>query len=82
MDGSGVIQDDDLGKEGIGFSGWVSFGFRGNISSFDFFNRDIFDIETNIVSWDGFSELFVMHFNGFDSGGFVRGGEITIGIGF
>lgn len=76
LDLSGVIKDNNLSKEGNSFSGRVFFRVTGNISSFNFFDGDIFDIETDIVPWDGFGQLFVMHFNGFDIGGFVRGSKV------
>jgi len=82
LDGSGVVKNDDLGEEGFSGSGGVSLGIRGNVSSFDFLDGDVFDVETNVVSWNSFSELFVMHFNGFNSGGFIRGGEVDIHVGF
>jgi hypothetical protein len=77
-----VVKNDNLSKESFGGSGGVSLGVRGNVSSFDFLNSDIFNVETNIVSWNSFSELFVMHFNGFNSSSFIRWGEIDIHIGF
>jgi len=76
LDLTGVIKNDNLSEERKSGSGRVFFGVRGNISSFDFFDGNIFNIESDIVSWDGFSELFVMHFNGFDISGFVWGGEV------
>lgn len=76
-----MIKDDDLGEESFSSSCGVSLGIRGNVSSFDFFDGNIFDIESDIVSWNGFSELFVMHFDGFDLGGLIRGGEVDIHIG-
>jgi len=71
LDLTGVVKNDNLSEESNSSSGRVFFGVRSNISSFDFFDGNIFDIESNIVPWDGFSELFVMHFNGFDISGFV-----------
>jgi len=82
LNGTRVIQDNNLSKERFSSSGWVSFSIRGNISSFDFFNSDVFNIETNIVSWNSFSELFVMHFNRFNSSGFIRRGEVNIHVRF
>jgi len=82
LDGTRVIQNDNLSKERFSGSGGVSLGVRGNISSFDFFNSDVFNVETNVVSWNSFSKLLVMHFDGFNSGGFVRGGEVDIHVGF
>lgn len=82
MDGSGVIKNDDLSQESNSFSRWVSFRVRGNISSFKFFDGNVFNIETNIVSWNSFGELFVMHFNRFDHSGFISRGKVTFHIGF
>jgi len=55
LDLSGVIKNDNLSKESNSFSGRVLFRVRGNISSFNFFNGNIFDIETDVISWDSFS---------------------------
>lgn len=52
---TGMIKNNNLSKESNSFSRGVFFSVRGNISSFDFFNGNIFNIETNIVTWDGFS---------------------------
>lgn len=49
-----VIEDNDLSVESGGFSGWVIFRVGGDVSSFDIFNGKTFDVETNIVSRDGF----------------------------
>lgn len=81
LDLTGMVEDDDLGKELFAGSGGVIFGVGCNVTSFDFFDGDIFDVETDVVSGDGFSELFVMHFDGFDGGLFVRGTEPAFHIG-
>jgi len=54
LDLSGVIKNDYLSKESNSFSGRVLFRVRSNISSFNFFNGNIFDIETDVVPWDSF----------------------------
>jgi len=77
-----VVKDDDLGQEGFSFSSRVSLGIRGDVSSFDFFNGDVFNVESDVVSWNGFSELFVVHFNGFNGGSLIRGSEVNIHVGF
>lgn len=61
-----MIEDDDLSEEIFSFLWWVVLLISTNVSSLDIFNWDVFNIETNIVSWNGFSQLFVMHFDGFD----------------
>lgn len=55
LDLSGVIKNNNLSKESKSFSCGVFFRVRGNISSFNFFNGNIFNIETDIVTWNGFS---------------------------
>jgi hypothetical protein len=54
LDLTGVVKNNNLSKETDGFSGRVLFRVRSNISSFNFFNGNIFDIETDVVPWDSF----------------------------
>jgi len=63
LNGTGVVKNDNLGQEGFSFSGGVSLGIRGDVSSFNFFNGNVFNVESDVVSWNGFSELFVVHFD-------------------
>jgi hypothetical protein len=63
MDFSRVTKNDNLSIEGITFSGWGVGSIGSNITSFEIFDRERFDIETNIVSWNSLFELRVMHFN-------------------
>ena len=49
-----VVQDDNLGVEGLGFLGWIVLGVRGNVTTSDILARDVLDVETNIVTWYGF----------------------------
>jgi hypothetical protein len=60
-----MVHDDNLSLEPFGIGGWFSLGIGGNISSLDVSDRQVLDVESNVVSWDGFLNLFVMHFNGF-----------------
>jgi hypothetical protein len=55
LDLTGVVKNNNLSKETDGFSGRVLFRVRSNISSFNFFNGNIFDIETDVIPWDSFS---------------------------
>lgn len=55
LDLTRVVKNDNLSKETKSFSRGILFSVRGNISSFNFFNGNIFNIETNVVTWDGFS---------------------------
>jgi hypothetical protein len=49
-----VIQDNNLSGEVRNFFWWIVFGVTTNVTSLDIFNSNIFDIETNIISRDGF----------------------------
>lgn len=62
LDLSGMVHDDHLGFEGFNLFAWVVLGIRGYITSLDIFHRHVLYIETNIVSWLGFSQHFMMHF--------------------
>ena len=55
LDLTGVVKNNNLSKESNSFSRGVLFGVSSNISSFDFFNGNIFDIETDVIPWDSFS---------------------------
>lgn len=77
-----MVKDDNLSFEVSNFSGGVVFVIGGNISSSDVFNGDTFNVESYVVTGGGFGELFVMHFNGFNFGGDVGGGETYLHVGF
>jgi hypothetical protein len=70
-----VVEDDDLSIERVGAFGWIILGISGDIASTDFLDRDILDVEANIVTWNPFGELFVMHLDRLDFGGDIGGGE-------
>ena len=75
LDLSWMVEDDDLGQEVVGVLGWVVLGVRGNISSLQVLDGQVLDVESNIVSWFGFWEGFVMHFDGFALSGDVHWAE-------
>ena len=58
-----VVQDDDLGEEVSDLSGWLVLGIGGNVTSLDILGVDTLDVETNVVTWSGFWEDFVVHFD-------------------
>ena len=64
-----VVQDDDLSGEVNGTLGWIVLGVGGNITTLDILDRDVLDVETNIVTWFGLWEGFVVHFNRLDFSG-------------
>jgi len=60
---SRVVKDNDLSLEFFGFFWWVVLGVTSNVSSSDFLNGDVLYVESDIVSWEGFLESFMMHFD-------------------
>ena len=72
---TGVVQDDDLGEEVGGATGWASFGVTSDESTTKFLDGNVLDVETNVVTGEGFSEGFVMHLNRLDFSGQTSRGE-------
>ena len=69
-----VIQHNDLSSEVRHTGGGLVLGVRGNISSLDVLDRDVLDVEANVVSGDSLGEGLVVHLHGLDlSGQHVRG---------
>jgi hypothetical protein len=63
---SRVVHDNDLSFEGLGWLGRLSLGVRGNVSSSKILDGDVLDVESNVVTRDGFWEGLVVHLDGFD----------------
>ena len=72
---TGVVKDDDLGVEGIAASRGVVLGVTGNVTTADFLDGDVLDVETNVVTGVTGLELLVVHFNGLDFSGHVGRSE-------
>jgi len=72
---AGVIKDDDLGVEGLGTLGGVVLGVTGNVTTADFLDGNVLDVEANVVAGHTLNELLVVHLNGLDFGGHTSGGE-------
>ena len=72
---SGVIEDDDLGGEVSHTSGGLVLGVGGDVSSLDVLDRDVLDVEANVVSRDSLGEGLVVHLHGLDLSGQLVGGE-------
>jgi len=70
-----VVEDDDLGVEGVGTLGGVVLGVTGNVATTNFLDGDVLDVEANVVTGNTLSELFVVHFDGLDFSGDVGRGE-------
>ena len=72
---SGVVEDNDLGGEVRHTGGGLVLGVRGDVSSLDVLDRDVLDVEANVVSGDSLGERLVVHLHGLDLSGQHVGGE-------
>jgi hypothetical protein len=70
-----VVEDNDLGVERIGTLGRIVLGITSDITTTDFLDGDVLDVETNVVTWETLNKLFMMHLNGLDFSGHTSGGE-------
>merc|ERR1719193_372298 len=70
-----VVHDNNLSNKSISLLGWIVLRISSNHTTFDILDRDVLDIETNVVTRQSFWHSFMMHFNGFDFSGDVSGGE-------
>ena len=77
-----VIQDDDLSVERFSSLRGIVLGISANVPSSDFFDRDVLDVESDIVSGETFDEGFVVHFNRLDFSGDVGGSKSDDHAGF
>ena len=64
-----VVENNHLGGEVRHSGGGLVLGVRGDVSSLDVLDRDVLDVEANIVTWFGLWEGFVVHFNRLDFSG-------------
>lgn len=72
---AGVVEDDDLGVEGVGTLGRVVLGVTSNVTTTDFLDGNVLDVEADVVTGETLGELLVVHFNGLDFGGDTSWGE-------
>ena len=70
-----VVENDDLSVEGFGTLGRVVLGVTADVATSHLLNRDVLDVEANVVAWKTLSELLVVHLNGLDFSGDVSGSE-------
>jgi len=70
-----VVEDDDLGVEGLGTLWRVVLGVTSNVATTDFLDGNVLDIETDVVTWKALDELFMVHFDGLDFGGDTGGSK-------
>ena len=68
-----VVKNNDLSSEVGDSRCWLVLGVGGDVSSLDVLDRDVLDVEANVVSRDSFWERLVVHLHGLDlSGQHVR----------
>lgn len=60
---SGVVHDDDLCEEVLDFFRGIVLGVSADVSSLDVLDGETLDVESDVVSRNGFRNGFVMHFN-------------------
>lgn len=70
-----VVHDDDLSGERSGTHGGVVLGVTGNVTTANFLNGNVLDVETNVVTGNTLDELLVVHLDGLDFSGDVGGSE-------
>jgi hypothetical protein len=70
-----VVEDDDLGVEGLGTLGGVVLGVTGNVATTDLLDGDVLDVEADVVTGDTLDKLLVVHLDGLDLSGDTSGGE-------
>jgi hypothetical protein len=70
-----VVEDDNLGVEGLSSLGRIVLGVTSNVTTTDFLDGDVLDVEANVVTWKTLDKLLVVHLNGLDFSGDTSGGE-------
>lgn len=72
---TGVVQDDDLGGEVLDTGGGVVLGVRADVSTADILDRQVLNVEADVVTGNGLLDGLVVHLDGLDLGGDTSGGE-------
>jgi hypothetical protein len=70
-----MVEDNDLGVEGLGTLGGILLGVTADVSTANLLDGDVLDVESDIVTGDTLDKLLVMHLDGLDFGGDTSGGE-------
>jgi hypothetical protein len=70
-----VIQNNDLSIERVTSFRRIVLGISANVPSTNFLDRNVLDVESNVISRETFDESFVVHFDGFDFSSHVRRGK-------
>jgi hypothetical protein len=70
-----VVQDDNLGVEGVATLGGVVLGVTSDVATTDLLDGDVLDVEADVVTGETLGKLLVVHLDGLDLGGNTSGGE-------
>lgn len=70
-----VVEDNDLGVEGVTTLWWVALGVTSNVSTANLLDGNVLDVETNVVTWQTLLELLVVHLHRLDFSGDTSRGE-------
>jgi hypothetical protein len=81
LDLTGMVKNDDLSSKVLNFLCGVVLGIRADVTSPDVLDRHGLDVESDVVTGDGFSQRFVMHLDGFDIGLDHDGGKSDAHVG-
>jgi len=66
-----VVEDNDLGVEGLGTLWRVVLGVTSDVTTANFLDGNVLDVESDVVTWETLNELLVVHLNGLDFSGDV-----------
>merc|ERR1712012_532069 len=70
-----MIENNNLGGEVRDSGCWLVLGVGGDISSLDVLDRDVLDVEANVVSGNSLGERLMVNLHGLDLSGQHVGGE-------
>lgn len=70
-----VVENNDLGVEGLGTLGRVVLGVTGNVATTDLLDGNVLDVEANVVTGDTLNKLLVVHLDGLDFSSDTSGSE-------
>jgi len=68
---TGVIDDDNLGSERSGFLGRIVLRVGSDVATTNILDRNVLDVETDVVTRQASLKLFVVHFHRLDFRGHV-----------
>jgi hypothetical protein len=75
---TGMVEDNNLGIETGSFLGGIVLGVTADVTSSDILDSDVLDVETDVVTGNGFLDRFVMHFDGLNFSSDVGRSEVNV----